>query len=446
MYNTETTCKGSARSVQHEWPRRASAAHARRERITMQSIEKDSRPRERQRLCQALKKLSGLQTRMTLSYVGVSAATVLLIELVGGTTFLIVAAHTPGAKLPHDVYLQFLKGWFVTALFLLVILAPVGSVFGFLTTRGLVRRIHRLVLATDRFASGDYSQRVMSAKQDEVGQLERQFNTMAEQLVESIAQQQRLTEQHVRLEERARIEQELRTAQFIQRALLPKEVPGLAYWRIMPYYRPAREVGGDFYDFLPFDDGRLGIVIGDATDKGVSAALLMATTCTMLRTAAHGDVSPGEVLARVNTLLADSIPSGMFATCFYALLDPASGRLRYANAGHDLPYRYCQGSVGELYATGMPLGMMAGTRYEEREATLAPGEGLLFYSDGLVEAHNAQRDMFGFPRLKSLLQSDHPDGSTIDFLMNELQHFTGAGWEQEDDVTLLTLHNLHTPA
>ena len=119
-----------------------------------------------------------------------------------------------------------------------------------LTTRGLVRRLHRLVKATAQFAQGDYSQRVKVTKQDEIGQLESQFNQMAGQLIESIAQQKALAEQHARLEERARIEQELRTAQYIQLALLPKDVPPLPGWQLVPIYRPAREVGGDFYDFI----------------------------------------------------------------------------------------------------------------------------------------------------------------------------------------------------
>ncbi len=262
---------------------------------------------------------------------------------------------------------------------------------------------------------------------------------MAEQLVESIAQQQILTEQHVRLEERARIEQELRTAQYIQRALLPKEVPALPGWQLVPVYRPAREVGGDFYDFLPTADGRLGIVIGDATDKGVSAALLMATTCTMLRTATQGVATPGEVLARVNNLLAATLPTGVFVTCFYAMLDPGSGRLHYANAGHDLPYLRHEGGFSELYATGMPLGLMPGTRYEEKETTLADGDNLLLYSDGLVEAHNPQRDMFSFTYLMTLLQEDIAGKELIDFLLDKLAAFTGPDWEQEDDVTMVTL-------
>jgi len=323
--------------------------------------------------------------------------------------------------------------------FWLILTAPVGAVFGVLTTRSLVGRLHRLVKATSRFAQGDYSQRVTFTRQDEIGQLERQFNSMAEQLVESIAQQKVLTEQQARLEERASIEQELRTAQYIQRALLPKEVPALPGWQLVPDYRPAREVGGDFYDFLPTEDGRLGIVIGDATDKGVSAALLMATTCTMLRTATRGTASPGEVLARVNDLLATTIPTGVFVTCFYAMLDPGSGRLSYANAGHDLPYLRHEEKVSELYATGMPLGLMPGTQYEEKETTLAHGDNLLLYSDVLVEAHNPQRDMFSFSYLMALLQEDVAGRELIDFLLSKLAAFTGPGWEQEDDVTLVTL-------
>ncbi len=265
---------------------------------------------------------------------------------------------------------------------------------------------------------------------------------MAQQLVESIDQQKLLIEQQTRLEERARIEQELRTAQFIQRALLPREVPSLVGWKLMPFYRPAREVGGDFYDFLPFEDGRLGIVIGDATDKGVSAALLMATTCTMLRTAARGSDSPDEVLARVNDLLAATIPTGMFVTCFYAVLDPGNGNLRYANAGHDLPFWRHSSGVSELKATGMPLGMMPGSRYDVRQAVLAPGDSLLFYSDGLVEAHNAQRDMFGFPRLMSLMAAHAGGTELVDFLLCELATFTGAHVEQEDDVTLMAVYRV----
>ena len=270
------------------------------------------------------------------------------------------------------------------------------------------------------------------------------LDSLAPQVAPALRVAQMVQEQQVQVRERERIEQELRTAQAIQHAFLPKDVPALPGWQLVRYYQPAREVGGDFYDFLPFGDGRFGLVIGDVTDKGIPAALVMTATRTMLRTAAQGLFSPSEVFARVNDLLYAETPPGMFVTCFYAVLDPRSGWLHYANAGHDLPYRRHNGGISELRATGMPLGMMPGTRYDDHEVTLAPGDSVLFYSDGLVEAHNGRREMFGLPRLKTLLEQ-HADGASfIDSLLSELKGFTGEGWEQEDDVTLVGLHRAST--
>jgi serine phosphatase RsbU (regulator of sigma subunit)/ketosteroid isomerase-like protein len=239
--------------------------------------------------------------------------------------------------------------------------------------------------------------------------------------------------------ERERVEQDLRVAQRIQQASLPEEVPELKGWQINPYYKPARAVGGDFYDFLELEDSRLGLVVGDATGHGVPAALVMSTTCGMLRAVALTVDSPGEVLARVNEALSARIPPNMFVTCFYAILDLKRGRLRYANAGHDLPYVQRGSEAEELMARGMPLGLMPGMFYEEKETILEAGEAALFYSDGLVEAHNPGSEMFGFPRLRSLLAEHDDEGLLVDFLMDKLRSFTGYGWEQEDDITLVTL-------
>ena len=239
--------------------------------------------------------------------------------------------------------------------------------------------------------------------------------------------------------ERERVEQDLRVARGIQQASLPEEVPDVQGWRIVPHYQPAREVGGDFYDFLELEDGRLGLVVGDATGHGVPAALVMSTTCGMLRAVALSVDSPGEVLARVNEALSARIPPSMFVTCFYAILDTKSGRLLYANAGHDLPYVHRGRGTEELRARGMPLGLMPGTRYEEKEVVLEIGDSALFYSDGIVEAHNPQREMFGFPRLRRLVAEHVEEGSLVDFLMDEVRSFTSEGWEQEDDITLVTL-------
>ena len=242
--------------------------------------------------------------------------------------------------------------------------------------------------------------------------------------------------------ERERVEQELLVARRIQQASLPKEVPAIEGWQITPYYRPAREVGGDFYDFHLLSEGRLGLVVGDATGKGVPAALVMSTTCGMLQLAAQAldSSSPGEVLERVNETLLARIPANMFVTCFYAILDPERGNLTYANAGHDLPYvRRRSGDAEELRARGMPLGLMPGMSYEENEIVLDGGEGVFFYSDGLVEAHDPKGEMFGFPRLRALVADHREEGSLGNFLLEELYSFVGEGWEQEDDITLVML-------
>ena len=242
------------------------------------------------------------------------------------------------------------------------------------------------------------------------------------------------------IRERERIEQELRVARRIQQASLPKEVPTLEDWEITPHYQPAREVGGDFYDFLALPNRHLGLVVGDATGKGVPAALVMAAARSMLRALAQSSDSPGEVLVRVNDVLCPDIPSGMFVTCFYGILDPESGRLSYANAGHNLPCsRRHDGQADELRARGMPLGIMPRMDYEEKETTLETGVSTLFYSDGLVEAHDSRGEMFGFPRLRALVAEHGEERALGDFLLEELYSFVGESWEQEDDITLLTL-------
>ena len=238
---------------------------------------------------------------------------------------------------------------------------------------------------------------------------------------------------------RETLEQEMQTARLIQHSLLPKELPSFPGWRLATYYHPAREVGGDLYDFLTFADGRLGLVIGDVPEKGVAAALVMATTHGMLRAAALASDAPGDVLARVNNLLYADTPERIFVTCFYAILEPGSGKMRYANAGHHPPYQRSGSEVVELTATGMPLGLMPEMHYEEGEVQISHGESILFYSKGLVEAHNPAREVFGFPRLKTLLASSPDLSSLIDDLLGKLKDFTGAGWEQEDDVTMVTL-------
>jgi serine phosphatase RsbU (regulator of sigma subunit)/anti-sigma regulatory factor (Ser/Thr protein kinase) len=243
-------------------------------------------------------------------------------------------------------------------------------------------------------------------------------------------------------EDREREVRELSAARVIQQQLLPSELPSLPGWRIAAYYQPARAVGGDFYDFIELSNGQIAIVTGDVTDKGIPAALVMATTHSILRGDAPDRGFPGSVLERANDRLYPDIPAPMFVTCLYAVLDPVSGRLRYANAGHSLPYGARADGVTELRATGMPLGAMPGMTYEEHETSLAPGDSVLFHSDGLIEAHNPAGEMFGVPRLQQIVQKSRGSEHLIDECLSALSAFAGSNWEQEDDITLVTLQRL----
>jgi hypothetical protein len=226
----------------------------------------------------------------------------------------------------------------------------------------------------------------------------RLLNSLAGYAAPAMRVGQLVRQQQAEARQRERIDQELKIAQLIQQQFLPKTLPDLPSWHVAAFYRPARTVGGDFYDFIPLPDGRIMFVVGDVTDKGVPAALVMASTHSLLRDAAPRLISPGKVLGHVNDMLCVDIPAHMFVTCLALVLDPASGEVEFANAGHDVPYVRTQGGVQELRARGMPLGLMPGMPYEEMTFQFEPGDCALLHSDGLAEAHAPDREMFGFPR------------------------------------------------
>ncbi len=263
--------------------------------------------------------------------------------------------------------------------------------------------------------------------------------TLAAQAAPAIRVAQLVREQAAEAAERERYEQELKVAQLIQQQFLPHQLPDLPEWQVAAYYGPARVVGGDFYDFIELGEGRIGIVVGDVTDKGVPAALVMARTHSILRAEAPRLVAPGAVLARANDLLAEEMPERMFVTCLYMVLDPTTGHVVYANAGHNLPYVHTPDGVIEFRATGMPLGLMPGLDYEEKEGEIGPGDSILLYSDGIIEAHDPTGDMYGFPRLRVDMESHLSGTELLDELLDRLHAFTGSDWEQEDDITMVAL-------
>jgi serine phosphatase RsbU (regulator of sigma subunit) len=267
----------------------------------------------------------------------------------------------------------------------------------------------------------------------------RLLNSLAGYAAPAMRVGQLVRQQEAEARQRERIDQELKIAQLIQQQFLPKELPDLPSWHVAAFYRPARTVGGDFYDFIPLPDGRVMFVVGDVTDKGVPAALVMASTHSLLRDAAPRLIEPGKVLGHVNDMLCVDIPAHMFVTCLALVLDPVSGEIEFANAGHDVPYVRTQGGVEELRARGMPLGLMPGMDYEQKRFQFEPGDCALLHSDGLAEAHAPDREMFGFPRVAQLVGKGPSGEGLIDLCLTELGNFTGPDHEQEDDITLVSL-------
>ena len=286
------------------------------------------------------------------------------------------------------------------------------------------------------------SQRLRDSESHLVQDLRSRNQALHQALIDLQAAQDQLVAQE-------KLEHELAMARTIQQNLLPKTTPSIPGWQINAVWEPAHAVSGDFYDFIAFPDGKLGLIVGDVTGKGVPAALVMATTHSVLR-AVTGSIektypdSPGEILTRVNNILCQDMPKFMFVTCLLMIVNPQDGSLTVANAGHVLPIHITSQDIHEIRAIGLPLGLIPDQNYDSVSSQLKPGESLFFLSDGLVEAHDPHGEMYGSNRLieQLTLCCDTPafDGQKlINQLLQELHAFTGEGWEQEDDLTFVTL-------
>ncbi len=241
--------------------------------------------------------------------------------------------------------------------------------------------------------------------------------------------------------ERAVETHDLALARRIQQRFLPQSPPKIAGYRIADSYSAARVIGGDYYDFFNYRDGRQGLVIADVSGKAVSGALYMARLSVQVRTMARHLSGPVELLTGLNRKLYKELEPGMFVTMLAAVIDPESGSLSFANAGHPLPLiRMADDTVRELGEPGaLPLGAMADTAFHEISATLEAGSCVLFYTDGLDEAHNAQKDLFGKERIvKTMIDGGSGAQAILDSLLAELARFT-ASEPQSDDLTLVTI-------
>jgi len=234
---------------------------------------------------------------------------------------------------------------------------------------------------------------------------------------------------------------DLSLARRIQQRFLPQSPPTLPGFRIADSYAAARVIGGDYYDFFHFRDGRHGLVIADVSGKAVSGALYMARLSVQVRTMARHLDGPGDLLAGLNHKLYHELEPGMFVTMLAARIDPEAATLDFANAGHPVPLlRAAEGAVSELGEPGaLPLGAMADTTFREFRATLAPGSCVLFYTDGLDEAHNGKKELFGKERVsKTMVDGGGGAQGMLDALLAEIARFT-ADEPQSDDLTLITL-------
>jgi sigma-B regulation protein RsbU (phosphoserine phosphatase) len=233
--------------------------------------------------------------------------------------------------------------------------------------------------------------------------------------------------------EKGRLERELQVARDVQASLLPRETPQFRGWEFVARWLPARQVAGDYYDFISGKDGRLGVVVADVSDKGMPAALFMTLTRSIIRASMDQAVPPMEGMSRANRLICEDSIRGMFVTLFYTLLEPAKNQMTFVNAGHNPPLffqtgkRPGQGVLSHLDRTGMALGVEASTPYEQKALSFNRGDFVVLYTDGITDALNPQGQDFGLENLESIVlaEREQPAEQMARHLENELQSFIG---------------------
>lgn len=370
-----------------------------------------------------------------------------------GKTLVVQAVHTREVVLSME-YIQ----WIIVALAGIGILMALA--IGYFASRYLSQSTRLLVEGMDKVNRGDFSTRVFYLTSDEFAILGKGFNKMVSGLA---ARESAIKELTAGLEEKVRlrtmelekaynelkqtqriIEDELELARKVQQSFLPESPPQAPGWAMRAWASPAREVGGDLYDFIHLGDGKIGIAVGDVSGKSVPAALMMAVSLSVLHTATAGIHFPGQALNHLNQLLTGIMPPRMFLTMTYAVLDLESKCCRIANAGGPVPLLIDPraGSAEYVDITGLPLGVFPEAVYEEFTINLSPSDMLLFYSDGLVESVDEKGEFFGFSRLQDCTSTAFRDlDDLFERLFGMLGSFTGEA-AQYDDITLVSLQRL----
>jgi sigma-B regulation protein RsbU (phosphoserine phosphatase) len=244
---------------------------------------------------------------------------------------------------------------------------------------------------------------------------------------------------HKSLMEKQRFVRDMEFARTVQESFLPQKAPEISSYKFSAHYTPAQEVGGDFYDFIYFDRERTGVVIGDVSGKGVPAALYMAKLGSDLRTLAFTEKDPASTLGKLNSLLAERSRRGMFATLLYLELESGNRRLTISNAGHLPPLiKKSDNTIIKLAtAGGSPLGILPGMAFGQETATLEPGDTVVMYTDGIIEAMNAKEELYGYERFEALVRKSASDPDSLkSAIIDDVNRFTGLS-PQHDDMTLV---------
>ena len=296
---------------------------------------------------------------------------------------------------------------------------------------GMTRSLSKLTQSANRLAKGDWSVRVPATSRDEIGQLGRAFNKMARDLQ---AHEEELVQQE-------RLRKELEIGRQIQEELLPRAPLKLPFAEIQGVSIPAREVGGDFFNYFTLPDGRIALLIADVSGKGVGAALLMANLQATLSARLTVESDLAELAEALDRDLADQTPPSTFVTLFAAVLDGATRTLQWVNAGHNTQFvGSAGGRLEPLRSSGRPLGLLPGGGYEQEETYLQSGDFLFLYTDGLIEAENHRGQEFGEERLAELLRrspADNPNATLA--MVEEAAHQHREGREAGDDATMMVL-------
>ena len=239
------------------------------------------------------------------------------------------------------------------------------------------------------------------------------------------------------------LQNELDVARGMQQSILPTQFPQDPSYAVYGKMQPARNVGGDFFDVMYLSDGRVGLAVADVSDKGVPAALFMMSSRTLLKGAAIGVGLPGEVLREVNDLLIEDSEGGMFVTLLYAVYDPSSRELTYANGGHNSPLVVHPDGTSALFplTDGIALGIAPDLSYKQNTVTLSPGDSVIFYTDGVTEAMNSEEEEFGLDPLSEFFRTNPPENpeETTAAVFDAVNAFAGE-MAQSDDITCLVLH------